>query len=628
MYLLKLKTLKRLLYPALSLAALCPAFTAAAQAPSSYEDFDRQYKDYRTVYSDTTDTDLPTRTEVVKETNQPFGVVTNKFGKNWFVFATAGAHTFRGDYSGRGKFGGTISPDFGIGVGKWFTPGVGVKLEFIRSDSKGYTEYLTGHYGYGGIMQAPDGTPYRKMRTRWWDIGASVIFNLSRLIQGYEGADSPKLMNQFMLNAGIGGVHHMGYGHSHGSDNELSAHLELQYSRFFTRSKRFSLDFKLRALLYQTNFDLEYGQANHAANKWDSNLGADLGFTFYLGSKRARSWRMGATHTYTRDYRERQIREVRVKEGETSKFTELTFYVFYPNNYSGRDDAPTIATSSVNAIDYLTGGIFTQRRFDDNADVASRLLGGLPLKGLPTEDIPTEPSNRDFTVNSVARGYEMGESPISLSMDTEDLTRFRENAGYYYAPIYGLHHPWYYRIDNDTRTQRLLDDDNYYETQSFGLNAHRGLETIRDYFAIDRGEYLVSLADIYAAVTSNEGHIANYTDSATVAEIRNVIENGVVTAILIEGLATSQDNYSGADAKQVGLERNMTLSDGRTHTVLNWLRATGRFNEVDSKTYRVDSFENEIRGIGRVDDPSTRGLKAKMNRCVKVHLQYILPTTK
>lgn len=32
MYLLKLKTLKRLLYPALSLAALCPAFTAA-QAP-------------------------------------------------------------------------------------------------------------------------------------------------------------------------------------------------------------------------------------------------------------------------------------------------------------------------------------------------------------------------------------------------------------------------------------------------------------------------------------------------------------------------------------------------------------------------------------------------------------------
>ncbi len=59
-----------------------------------------------------------------------------------------------------------------------------MKLEFIRSELQGCTEYLTGHYGCGGIMQAPDGTPYRKMRTRWWDIGASVIFNLSRLIPG------------------------------------------------------------------------------------------------------------------------------------------------------------------------------------------------------------------------------------------------------------------------------------------------------------------------------------------------------------------------------------------------------------------------------------------------------------
>ncbi|PWB01385.1 hypothetical protein [Duncaniella muris] len=625
MYLLKLKTLKRLLYPALSLAALCPGFTAAAQAPSSYEDFDRQYKDYRTVYSDTTDTDLPTRTEVVKETNQPFGVVTNKFGKNWFVFATAGAHTFRGDYSGRGKFGGTISPDFGIGVGKWFTPGVGVKLEFIRSDSKGYTEYLTGHYGYGGIMQAPDGTPYRKMRTRWWDIGASVIFNLSRLIYGYEGADSPKLMNQFMLNAGIGGVHHMGYGHSHGSDNELSAHLELQYSRFFTRSKRFSLDFKLRALLYQTNFDLEYGQANHAANKWDSNLGADLGFTFYLGSKRARSWRMGATHTYTRDYRERQIREVRVKEGDPAKFTEITFYVFYPNNYSGRNDAPTIASSSVNAIDYLTGGIYTQRRFEDNGDVASRLVAGRTLKGLPTEDLPTEPADRDFAITSVPRGYEMGEGPISLSLAPSDMSDFRQSAGFYYAPIYGDQHLWHYRIDDATRSQKLLSEDNYYETQTFGLNAHKGLETIREYFDIDRSEYLVSLADIYAAVKSNQGHIAKHADQETVDDIRHIIENGVITGILVEGLATSQDNFTGPDAKQVGLDRNTTLSDNRATTVLNWLRESGKFDGVDSKTYRVNSFKNAVRGIGRVDDPSTRGIEAKMNRCVKVHLQYILP---
>ena len=98
---------------------------------------------------------------------------------------------------------------------------------------------MTGHYGYGDPFIGKDGEPYRCMKTRWWDISASAILNLSRLFLGYEGYNSPRLMNQFMLAAGIGGVHHLGYGHSYGSDNEWSGHLELQYSRFFTRSKRF-----------------------------------------------------------------------------------------------------------------------------------------------------------------------------------------------------------------------------------------------------------------------------------------------------------------------------------------------------------------------------------------------------
>lgn len=609
-----------------ALGATLLASSVSALAQSNYEEFDKQYKDYNIVYTDTTETVAPTVNQVVKETHEPYSVVTNKFGKNWFVFATAGAHSFRGDYSSSGKFSGTISPDWGLGLGKWFTPGIAVKLEFIRSESRGYTEYITGHYGYGPILQKSDGTGYRRMKTRWWDISGSVVFNLSRLIMGYEGAMSKKLMNQFFFTAGIGGVHHMGFGHSHGSDNEWSGHLEFQYSRFFTPSKRWSLDLKARALFYQTNFDLEYGQADHAANKWDTNLGLDLGFTFYLGKNRARSWKMGATHTYTRDYRERQIREVRVKEAApAAEYTEMTFYVFYPNNYSGRNDAPNISGQPVNAIDYLTNGIYTQKRFSDRSEVASRLLKGESLKGLATEDIPTEAANQDVAINFVPRGYEMGEGPISLSMKMDEMANFREKAGYYYSPIYGVHHLWHYRIDDATLDQKLLDENNYFETQTFGLNAHSGLETIRKYFQIDRSEYLVSLADIYAALTSNEGQIAKHTDSETVETIRSIIHTGAITAIHIEGLATSQDNYSGPDAKRIGYERNLALSENRANTVLNWLRESGYFNNVDSKIYRVSTFKNAVNGIGLVEDPSTRGLNAKMNRCVKVHIQYLMP---
>ena len=530
----------------------------SAQTPNSYEDFDKKYKDYNIVYQDTTESVAPTVNQVVKETHEPYSVVTNKFGKNWFVFATAGIHSFRGDYSSMGKFNGTLTPDFGVGVGKWFTPGIGIKFEFIRSNSEGYTGYTTGHYGYGPIMQKPDGTPYRKMRTRWWDISGSVVFNLSRLFLGYDG-------------------------------------------------------YVARGIFYQTNFDLEYGQADKAANKWDSNLGIDLGFTFYLGKSRSRAWKMGATHTYTRDYRERQIREVRAKEtvitaSVPSKYTEVTFYVFYPNNYSGRNDAPNVPGENVNAIDYLTNGIYTQKRFVDRGDVASHILNGKTLKGLKTENIPTEAANQDIAIDFIPRGYEMGEGPISLSMNAKDMADFREKAGYYYSPIYGDHHLCH--------TGKV----------AYGLNAHNGLETIRKYFDIDRSEYLVSLADMYAALTSNDGHIALHTDPETVEIIQDIINNGAITSIQVEGLATSQDNYSGPDAKRIGFERNQALSQNRANTVLNWLKNSGYFNNVDSKIYRVNAFKNAQNGIGQVNDPSTRGLNAKMNRCVKVHIQYLMPS--
>ena len=148
---------------------------------------------------------------------------------------------------------------------------------------------------------------------------------------------------------------------------------------------------------------------------------------------------------------------------------------------------------------------------------------------------------------------------------------------------------------------------------------------IRSNFDTPDNEFLVSLADMYAALTTNEGHIAEHADEATVQKIRDIIDSGVITAIHVEGLATSQDNYTGPNAREVGLNRNWALSENRANTVIAWLKQYGKFRDIDSKTYRVSSFKNAIGGIGQVDDPSTRGLNAKLNRCVKVHIQYMTP---
>lgn len=84
------------------------------------------------------------------------------------------------------------------------------------------------------------------------------MFNLSRLIYGYEGKNSERLKNQFIFTVGIGGVHHF---NTPARRNEWSGHFELQYSRFFSKKKDWSLDFKLHSILYQTNFDGKSGDS-------------------------------------------------------------------------------------------------------------------------------------------------------------------------------------------------------------------------------------------------------------------------------------------------------------------------------------------------------------------------------
>lgn len=614
---------KKGFFSTLALMLTFCALTIKAQDVNS-----RLVKDYRVVYSDTTTYVAPTVIKIERDSiYDPHRVVTNKFGKNWFLTGFGGVHTFLGDYSGLGKFSGTLSPDWGFGVGKWFTPGVALKAEFIRSNSRGYTSAENGNYGYGDKLTNSDGVEYYKMKTSWMDFSLSAVLNLTRLINGYEGYDSKAHMNQFMVSGGLGIVHHLGYGHSYGSDNELSAHLELQYSRFFSRKKNLSLDFKIRGLFYQSNFDLEYGQGNHSARKVDANIGVSLGLTWYLGKRKGNSWSQSTTKLYERDYSERNILvvgETAAPEPTKIESGTLTFYVFYPNNYSGRNDAPLVPTSPVNAIDYLAGGIFTQNQYVNTSTVTSRLMSGLSLNGLQTVDIPTEPANRPFDLTFIPRGYEMQvNKPISLSLLPEDMINFREKAGYYYAPIFDGKHVWMYRVDNAALGQQLASVANYTETESYGLNSRDGLQLIRDNMPVSEEDELVSFADMYAALTDNTGYIAGYTDPQAVNNIKYILENGVITMIQAEGFATSQDNSVGPGAEQKGVERNTALSQNRANTVITWMKNNNeKLNFASSQIYLLN---NDLSGpIINVNDSSTRGLNAKLNRFVKVRIHYMI----
>jgi len=556
----------------------------------------------------------------LQPTDDQYRVVTNRFWHNWWVSGDLGVHTFRGDWSGNGKFKETLSPDFTVGVGKWFTPGFGIKAQFGMGTSRGFTEVWTP-YAVGSEdnpMFKADGTPYWKMKTKWWDINANVVLNISRILYAWEGYGSDERFNQFFLTLGIGGVHHYDkelknekWGEPYGGPkNEWYGNVELQYSRFFNKNKAWSLDVKLRGRFYETHFDL----SPIAGRRWDYNIGMSIGATYYI---KQRGWERcvpGEDINYFINVPEK----VEVKN--CPEYQTFTFYIFYPNNYSGRSDAPVVSNAKVHSMDYLAGGIFTQKKFRNNSAVASRLKAGSSLRSLKIMDVPTEKATFTENPTGVVRGYEMSKKPLSLDLDADDMQAFEDITGYYYAPIYEADKTWCYRIDDETRTQTLLSRDNYRETTSYGLNAHAGLSTVRENMPLEEGTTLYSFADVYAALVGDEGYISNYSDKQAVETIRNILESGQILHVQAEGLATSQDNYVGDNAEAVGLERNRTLSHYRAFSAIKWLRESGMFGDLKQGDFSINVLSEPI---GRVDDSSTRGLKAKLNRCARVTIKYI-----
>lgn len=537
-------------------------------------------------------------------TDDHYRVVTNRFWDNWFVTASVGYHAFLGDYGSVGDFGGLLSPDFKVGVGKWFTPGIGAKVQFGMGNSKGYSKEHT-MFAQGGQLTTSDGTPYWETKMKWLDFNVNAMFNLSRLFCGYEGKDSKRLMNQFIASVGLGALHHYGID---AQRNEWSGHFELQYSRFFSRKKNLSLDVKAQAMVYQTNFDAITLKSNGEDSRWfDSNVGLSVGLTYYFKKRYWERCLECEQPIYITN---------KVLPPACPEYGTMEFYVFFPNNYSGRDDAPIVSTAKVDAIDYLASGVFTQKRFADSEAVADALAEGRPLTQLSTEDVPTADS-KAAAAAAGTQGYEMGSAPMSLAMDAQSMQAFKDKAGYYYAPIYSGNRTWHYRVDSETATQSLMEADNYKESESFGLNAHQGLDIVRRSMTIDPESQLYSFADVYAAI---EGH-ATGADTAAVAKLRRIFAEGRIQFVSAEGLATSQDNFTGQDAESVGQERNKTLAYNRARTVIQWLRDSGALRNIAPGSFSLNALSNPI---ANVSDKSTRGLNAKLNRCVKVRISYVI----
>lgn len=123
--------------------------------------------------------------EAAEHTANKHKVVTNRFRDNWFVSAGAGAQVYFGDHDRQCKLGDRLAPNLDVAVGKWFTPGLGLRFMYSGLQVKGATQ--NGSFSEGEPVPDKGGWGYwlQKQKFNMGNFHLDALFNLNNLFCGY-----------------------------------------------------------------------------------------------------------------------------------------------------------------------------------------------------------------------------------------------------------------------------------------------------------------------------------------------------------------------------------------------------------------------------------------------------------
>lgn len=199
------------------------------------------------------------------EPTEKYSVATNSFWSNWFVQANVvGTAFYSNEESGMGL---SKSPlkgfrnnlGFSVAIGKWFTPGLGLRTKFngiwgrsVYSDNK------------------------KDNASKYWNVNEEVLFNLSNMLCGYNA----KRVWNFIPYLGGGIGRNMSY-NSYGID--LTAGL----LNTFRLSDRFALNLDINYVLGTNDFDgIPEGGGDRGFKNYDRMVNVEVGLTYNLGKTR------------------------------------------------------------------------------------------------------------------------------------------------------------------------------------------------------------------------------------------------------------------------------------------------------------------------------------------------------
>lgn len=151
----------------------------------------------------------------VIQVQDKYQVITNPFWSNWFFSLGGGAEAMFGDNDHVGKFRDRISPTMNVAVGKWFTPGLGLRMQYSGLQARGFAD--GEHAPYVKSDKLENG--YYKQKFNYMNLHGDVMFNLNALFGGYNSQRVYEIIpylgagfahnyskphrNSFAVNAGI-----------------------------------------------------------------------------------------------------------------------------------------------------------------------------------------------------------------------------------------------------------------------------------------------------------------------------------------------------------------------------------------------------------------------------------------
>ena len=193
---------------------------------------------------------------------QKYSVATNSFWSNWFIqvgadwnaWYSSEEHGLNLNRSPFKKF--RSNPGISVALGKWFTPGIGLRTKLQGIWGKTVTD--ANNYGN---------------HNSYWVLNEHVLFNVSNMLCGY----NPNRVWNFIpfIGGGIGRTM---------THNLYATDLSAGILNEFRVCKKVAINFELGWNRLESDIDgIEKTNAHRGWDSHDNNLYAEVGLTFNLG---------------------------------------------------------------------------------------------------------------------------------------------------------------------------------------------------------------------------------------------------------------------------------------------------------------------------------------------------------